>query len=576
MKNVLVVIILILSFVLSAKVVQIEGEYTYAYSDDETIVQAKKKCLDFAKRDALEKFATYISSESVYQNYMTEKDEVVARSLGVLKNVVINEENIDRANSTIFYEVTAEIDEEEVLKKLEKKQEKNTLNIKIKDFVKSGINAEKQSRIGDALKYYYWALLLVKSEPKSQGLNCKELDDRLLTVSLPEKINSILTSINFKITQVSESKKYKNLDFEVNYKGNKVRNLILTYFNGDVWSRPVKVRYGIGNIELFGDAAESIIKLSLKIDYIYEEQLNYDHNVKEAFYKMGHIPFSSAKFKVKIPKAKKEIDKIKIQQAEEERIRKQKEATYLVANKKAEEEKLKKEIQDAALLARKQAEEENRLRKEKEATSKDDGMLGQHYNNTDSNIPNPVKKSFFGIRVGFNNAIFSGEDVNDAIESQQFINIGMFSNTRINKNIAFQIELNYSQKGAFKEDLDYDSGLWTEYNWYFDYLEIPIILKISIPINNVLPNVYAGFAYGILISATYESEDEWGDVYEEDMIDYIETTEATFIIGGGLDYVLNQKTILMFDMRYTAGITSWLEDIDIVNSVFSINIGIGF
>ena len=117
MKNILVLLILIFSLILSAKIVKVEGEYTYTYSDDETIVQAKKKCLDFAKRDALEKFATYISSESVYKNYMTEKDQVVARSLGVLKNVVINEENIDRANSTIFYKVSAEVDEEEVYAK---------------------------------------------------------------------------------------------------------------------------------------------------------------------------------------------------------------------------------------------------------------------------------------------------------------------------------------------------------------------------------------------------------------------------------------------------------------------------
>ena len=209
MKNILILFILLLSFVISAKIVQIEGEYTYTYSDDETIVQAKKKCLDFAKRDALEKFATYISSESVYKDYMTEKDQVVARSLGVLKNLVINKENIDRANSVIYYKVSAEVDEEEVLKKLEKKQEKNTLNVKIKDFVKSGLNAEKQLRIGDALKYYYWALLLVKSDPKSSSLKSNEFDDRLLSIALPEKINQIFNSLELNIKNVSESKKYK-------------------------------------------------------------------------------------------------------------------------------------------------------------------------------------------------------------------------------------------------------------------------------------------------------------------------------------------------------------------------------
>ncbi|MBN2789096.1 MAG: PorT family protein [Candidatus Delongbacteria bacterium] len=555
MKNGFILFFLIFTMLLSAKIVTIEGEYTYAYSDDETLVQAKKKCLDFAKRDALEKFATYISSESVYKDYMTEKDEVVARSLGVLKNLVINEENIDKANSTIFYKVTAEIDEDEVLKKLEKKQETNTMNVKIKDFVKSGMNAESQLRIGDALKYYYWALLLVKSEPKSASLKCEELDDRLLTISLPEKINSILTSLEFTFKDVSESKKYKYLGFEIKYKGAKVNNLQLTYFNGDVWSNPVKVRDGEGSIELFGDAAESITKLSLQTDYMYEEQCNYDHNVKQALKKVSHIPFSSAKFKVKIPKAKKDV-------VQEPVIQKPIPVVEETVEKPVEN-KVEKPVVIEHITP----------------VKKDNSMLAQHYNNNEND--QIVKKSFFGFKGGLNTAIFSGDDVMDGLESQEFFNIGMFSVTNINKNIAFQIELNYSQKGAYAEDWDYYTGLWTENNWLYDYMELPMILKISMPINNSSPNFYLGFSYGVLISATYDWTDEWGDSGEIDMSDVVNSSEASFIIGGGLDYVLNQKTLLLIDLRYTVGITPiYNEDevgeLDMQNSVFSVNFGIGF
>ncbi|MCK5761024.1 MAG: hypothetical protein KAH33_06990, partial [Candidatus Delongbacteria bacterium] len=462
MKNILVLLILIFSFVLSAKIVKVEGEYTYTYSDDETIVQAKKKCLDFAKRDALEKFATYISSESVYKNYMTEKDQVVARSLGVLKNVVINKENIDRANSTIFYKVSAEVDEEEVLKKLEKKQEKNTLNVKIKDFVSSGMNAEKQLRIGDAIKYYYWSLLLVKSDPKSGSLKFKEFDDRLLTIALPEKINHMMNSLEFKIKEVSESKKYKNIDFEMKYKGSSVQNLVLTYFNGDVWSQPVKVRNGVGNIELFGDAAESITKLSLKTDHMYEEQCNYDHNVKQALKKVSHIPFSSAKFKVKIPKARKDV-------VEKPIVKKP-------IVKKVEpivEKPVEKKVEKPVIVEK------------KAPMKKEENMMEQHYSK-------PKKKAFVDPSIRRKEAMFYGifAGANGDFGDNEILGESGFASSGF--GIGFSTDFPVGQSGFyFTTDFSFiyhavDEGMYEEWNddYYYNYelgewFNIPMMIGAS-------------------------------------------------------------------------------------------------
>ncbi|MCG2761367.1 MAG: hypothetical protein L6407_09165 [Candidatus Delongbacteria bacterium] len=91
------------------------GEYTYSYSDAETLIEAKQICQTLAKRDAVEKFATFITSETIVRNYVTEKDEVIANAEAMMTDVRIIEENIDRNTATIYYKISAEVDEKKIL-----------------------------------------------------------------------------------------------------------------------------------------------------------------------------------------------------------------------------------------------------------------------------------------------------------------------------------------------------------------------------------------------------------------------------------------------------------------------------
>lgn len=118
-----IVLVLIFSFFLSAKTVTITGEYDYRFSDKEAFADAKDKCLEMAKRDAVGKFATSISSVTIVQNFMTEKDQLIAISLGTMRNIVIDDATKieDRSGSHIYYKITGEIDEDQVLAKLEAK-----------------------------------------------------------------------------------------------------------------------------------------------------------------------------------------------------------------------------------------------------------------------------------------------------------------------------------------------------------------------------------------------------------------------------------------------------------------------
>jgi hypothetical protein len=109
-------LILALVFIasLNAKIVTITGESEYRFSDKETFADAKDKCLEMAKKDAVGKFATSISNVTIVNNSMLEKDQLIAISLGIMRNIEYIEKIEERENSRIFYKISGEIDEEQV------------------------------------------------------------------------------------------------------------------------------------------------------------------------------------------------------------------------------------------------------------------------------------------------------------------------------------------------------------------------------------------------------------------------------------------------------------------------------
>jgi hypothetical protein len=120
MKRILV--LLVLTFLAAAYPKTIYGVYLYEYGDSEALVDAKQKCLTLAKKDAVEKFATYIKSETVVRNYEMESDEIVANAEGLIRDVTIIEEKVERQNATIFYKISAEVDEGKILAVFEEKE----------------------------------------------------------------------------------------------------------------------------------------------------------------------------------------------------------------------------------------------------------------------------------------------------------------------------------------------------------------------------------------------------------------------------------------------------------------------
>ena len=71
---------------------------------------------------------------------------------------------------------------------------------KIFDYTKSALSAENELRIADALKYYYWSLVLLRSHPNHNSIkfNFPNEGERLLLTTIPDRLNRIF--VYLKIT----------------------------------------------------------------------------------------------------------------------------------------------------------------------------------------------------------------------------------------------------------------------------------------------------------------------------------------------------------------------------------------
>ncbi len=164
----------------------------------------------------------------------------------------------------------------------------------------------------------------------------------------------------------------------------------------------------------------------------------------------------------------------------------------------------------------------------------------------------------FGIKAGANVANVNG-DIGTALQDWKstvgFCG-GIFLELNLGRVLTIQPEVLYTMKGA-----DTGTGKLT-----FDYLEIPILLKLRIPTGSVHPFVFAGPAFGFTLRALVDG------VKISDM----PSADYSAVLGGGLQ--LGRS--IHVDARYTMGLQKLaipdLDTIDLKNGVLSATIGLAF
>ena len=187
-------------------------------------------------------------------------------------------------------------------------------------------------------------------------------------------------------------------------------------------------------------------------------------------------------------------------------------------------------------------------------------------------LPQPAAAGVqFGIKVGANMAKPTGADVQDpleTIESRVGFTGGIFLAFKLGKVVTIQWEALYTMKGATFVALD-DS--YTD-KLYADYIEIPLLLKLTIPTPGIQPFFFAGPSVGFKLS----EKAELNGVPVDEVL--LKNNDYGAIFGAGV----NLGRSFMLDVRYSLGLQKVIDTIegqvqpDIKNGVWSATIGIGF
>ncbi len=151
----------------------------------------------------------------------------------------------------------------------------------LKNFINHAMDAEKSLRIGDALNYYYWALLLLRTHPEVNRME-QVIDGKpqKLVTWLPEQHRIIFRNLKIEVTERLEldSEKLTQLGIRVFYQQQAVQNLDFRYYHGNNWSVPISVNEGSAMMEFYclGKDVPNRIRIDIVYDYTYKAHINQE------------------------------------------------------------------------------------------------------------------------------------------------------------------------------------------------------------------------------------------------------------------------------------------------------------
>ena len=180
---------------------------------------------------------------------------------------------------------------------------------KILDFAQEAIRAEKKAQVADALRYYYWALVLLQSYPDSNFLTMKDEEgkDLLLTTWIPKQMNDIFSNLKVSMESTHLDGDLKTINLKVLYKGQPARNYDYTYFDGRDWSNIFSAKDGTGIVEL--PLLANARNLQLRTEYMFEGEANIDNELSEVMGTVNPITMRNCALKLEGDEPKPGVEK---------------------------------------------------------------------------------------------------------------------------------------------------------------------------------------------------------------------------------------------------------------------------
>ena len=167
----------------------------------------------------------------------------------------------------------------------------------------------------------------------------------------------------------------------------------------------------------------------------------------------------------------------------------------------------------------------------------------------------------FGIKGGLNIANLHGEDVSDDSDWKTGFAGGVFLNWGVTPVFSIQPELLYVQNGTK------DSVLDGELSLKFNYLQIPVLAMVDLPVGGgLIPVLYTGPYFGIRLDSKLVVE-AGGASASASLDDYTETYDTGFVFGAAFEFGAGPGKMTL-EGRYVLGMTQ--IDTGLVEGIFGV------
>lgn len=184
--------------------------------------------------------------------------------------------------------------------------------------------------------------------------------------------------------------------------------------------------------------------------------------------------------------------------------------------------------------------------------------------------------SQFGVMAGLNLSNVYGNNISDAFPGRELkpgLVIGGYMTYDLAPLLSIQPEVLFSMKGTKGSN---DISVPYTYTQTFNYIEVPVLLKVNLPVVPFRTNVFAGpdFAFNV---ASSEEDVAGGRTFSVDTKNLTRNFDFNLAVGAGAGFGVG-PTSLGLELRYTFGTGSLSKTpgaSPIRNGVFAIMASVG-
>jgi hypothetical protein len=179
-----------------------------------------------------------------------------------------------------------------------------------------------------------------------------------------------------------------------------------------------------------------------------------------------------------------------------------------------------------------------------------------------------------GVQVGYSRSDIALGGGGNLLNSRQGAISGVYLQFPLSEIFAIRPELLFSLKGGSTVATVGSEG---EQNIDIElaYIELPVLFRVSFPTGSVRPVLFGGPAMAIQVGCDFSFSDSVRSTCGQDNLSIVRGWDFGLVGGGGVEKRL-RRAIIALEARYTAGMRSIVEGVDLKNRAFGLVFAVTF